>query len=207
VEPLKISIGNPLEFFGEFEGIFRGVGIPEPYKIEKPELKPTGLPNVATFHGSISSAPGSFKKSMSRMRSPAAAIALIIGAGSIALFTLYVSPAFPLFVFFVVLIAVLLCLAINAAMTVTFELFGSVWLVVEGEAYRAAAQGPQGERSSVFSRAVLKIGKKIDGTASSPIFWDFQKELDQILEEIEGVIHLKLPSFEMEKLKIPDTRT
>lgn len=171
-----------------------------------PNLNPTGLSNVAFFEGIVNSQDIGY--SVSKIRSYAIGAALI-GVGVYALlFLLITSLPILNLILFLAMFGMIIAIAIYAFSNQTTYFSGNINLDIRGESYHATADGLQGQRSSVFSRATLKTyWLRTDSFEDSATPYEFERILSEKLGSLDNRITSILPKFELEKLEIPDTKT
>ena len=203
----KITIGNPSELFRELEIIFKEkLGI-EITSSEEPKLIES-LAGVASFKGELHSLQ-EIKSSFSRTRSVGAGTALVVMAAIFILIVVIFFPAFPLWLILLAGAALFAGVAAYAfsSETIGYTCSGKILFSIKGEAYHGLAIGPNGQRSSIFSRATISTSLS---PMTNPVYDDclkFAGKLETLKLKLDDEIRLILPDLEMKKVELPDTKT
>ena len=202
----SVTIGHPSEFFRELKKIFASVDVDLRMTAadKKLELVKTPIEGVAKFEEELR---GRCFYEVVRTGYRVGGIGAVCGAiAGIGIELLFFNIGILLYQiilggFFAIFIASGLAIGLSR------KLFAAdLWLTFEGESYQAKTVGPQGERVSVFTRALLKTDWQPD-EQTSEIPPEFTKRMEENKLKLDLEIAGILPAFQLEEPQNPSTKS
>jgi len=201
----SVTIGHPSEFFRELKKIFASVD--DDLRMitadKKLELTKTPIDGVAKFEEGLRGR--CFHEVVRTGYQVGGVVAVCVAIVGIVVELLFFNIEALLYLFilgglFALFIAGGVALAVSKK-----QFFADLWLTFEGESYQAKTVGPQGERVSVFTRALLKTDwQPMEKTSKIPS--EFTKRMEENKLKLDLQIAVILPSFELEAPRIPVTK-
>jgi hypothetical protein len=202
----SVTIGHPSEFFRELKKIFASVDDDMRMLTDdkKLELAKTPIEGVAKFEEDLL---GRCFHEVVRTDYQVAGVgsvcAALAGIGVILLFFNVEKLLYLIILcgFSAIFIAGALAIGLSKK-----QFTADLWLTFEGEAYQAKTTGPQGERVSVFTRALLKTDwQPVERTRNFPS--SFAKRMEENKLKLDLEIAGILPAFELEKQQNPNSKS
>jgi len=202
----SVTIGHPSEFFRELKKIFASVDDDmRMLTADKTlELAKTPIEGVAKFEEDLRGR--CFHRVVRtgyQIGGAGAVCAAIVGIGVELLFFNVEQLLYLIILggFFALFIAGGLAIGLSEK-----QFSADLWLTFEGESYQAKTVGPQGERVSVFTRALLKTDwHTLVGSGRIPS--EFTKRMEEDKLKLDLEIAGILPAFELEKPQNPNTKS
>ncbi len=194
----SVAVGHPAEFFREVTRLFSSVE--SDMRMSSPdrklELHKTPLEGVAGFEEALR---GRCHYAVVRKEYRIAGALLVLAglAGMMVEFLFFNVESFSNLLIVGGLFAVFLVGAI-ALGECRKQFSAELWMSFEGEAYQAKTVEPLKERTSVFSRALLKTG----WLPSGKIPPEFANRMEENRLKLDLEIAVLLPQFELEPPKI-----